>query len=232
MSHLVEFLCVGQCNLKQKETVHVTPFFVLLPVINYRWTDCSAAIDGVTNSPNTSKCWPHNGWKRTWKWFSRHTTRSQYWLFYALCSAVKYIPHSIQMCFMSQNRVESMASRKYTSSAESWVPSMWPKVYQVIIFLWLYGTFNFAYVRSFLSLIFLSLFFSLWLLCFLCVYCVLCVQRYRKLFRRDNMKAHAKIKHADIKDRYFNHFVHMWPMNVLLKYRRRKNNKICLKKRD
>lgn len=47
-----------------------------------------------------------------------------------------------------------------------------------------------------------------------------------------SLKAHCKIKHADIKDRYFNHFVHMWPMNVLLKYRRRKNNKICLKKRD
>lgn len=58
--------------------------------------------------------------------------------------------------------------------------------------------------------------------------CPVCGQKFT---RRDNMKAHCKIKHADIKDRYFNHFVHMWPMNILLKYRkmraaqlRRQNN--------
>lgn len=50
--------------------------------------------------------------------------------------------------------------------------------------------------------------------------CPVCGQKFT---RRDNMKAHCKIKHADIKDRYFNHYVHMWPMNVLLKYRRKKN---------
>lgn len=50
--------------------------------------------------------------------------------------------------------------------------------------------------------------------------CPVCGQKFT---RRDNMKAHCKIKHADIKDRYFNHYVHMWPMNLLLKYRRKKN---------
>lgn len=36
--------------------------------------------------------------------------------------------------------------------------------------------------------------------------CPVCGQKFT---RRDNMKAHCKIKHADIKDRYFNHYVHM-----------------------
>lgn len=53
--------------------------------------------------------------------------------------------------------------------------------------------------------------------------CPVCGQKFT---RRDNMKAHCKIKHADIKDRYFNHYVHMWPMNVLLKYHRRKDFKM------
>ncbi|XP_055313102.1 sex determination protein fruitless isoform X2 [Sitodiplosis mosellana] len=36
--------------------------------------------------------------------------------------------------------------------------------------------------------------------------CPVCGQKFT---RRDNMKAHCKIKHSDIKDRYFNHYVHM-----------------------
>ncbi|XP_073813601.1 sex determination protein fruitless isoform X2 [Musca autumnalis] len=36
--------------------------------------------------------------------------------------------------------------------------------------------------------------------------CPVCGQKFT---RRDNMKAHCKIKHADIKDRFFSHYVHM-----------------------
>lgn len=50
--------------------------------------------------------------------------------------------------------------------------------------------------------------------------CPVCGQKFT---RRDNMKAHCKIKHADIKDRYFSHYVHMWPINILKKYRKQRN---------
>ncbi|XP_055699932.1 sex determination protein fruitless isoform X2 [Phlebotomus papatasi] len=36
--------------------------------------------------------------------------------------------------------------------------------------------------------------------------CPVCGQKFT---RRDNMKAHCKIKHAEIKDRFFSHYVHM-----------------------
>ncbi|KRG00063.1 uncharacterized protein Dwil_GK28062 [Drosophila willistoni] len=36
--------------------------------------------------------------------------------------------------------------------------------------------------------------------------CPVCGQKFT---RRDNMKAHCKIKHADIKDHFFSHYVHM-----------------------
>ncbi|CAO1431164.1 unnamed protein product [Diamesa hyperborea] len=36
--------------------------------------------------------------------------------------------------------------------------------------------------------------------------CPVCGQKFT---RRDNMKAHCKVKHADMKDRYYGHFVHM-----------------------
>ncbi|XP_067619115.1 sex determination protein fruitless isoform X1 [Eurosta solidaginis] len=36
--------------------------------------------------------------------------------------------------------------------------------------------------------------------------CPVCGQKFT---RRDNMKAHCKIKHADFKDRFFSHYVHM-----------------------
>lgn len=52
--------------------------------------------------------------------------------------------------------------------------------------------------------------------------CPVCGQKFT---RRDNMKAHCKIKHADIKDRYFSHYVHMWSINILKKYRQQRNSK-------
>lgn len=36
--------------------------------------------------------------------------------------------------------------------------------------------------------------------------CPVCGQKFT---RRDNMKAHCKVKHAEIKDRFFSHYVHM-----------------------
>ncbi|XP_063707469.1 sex determination protein fruitless isoform X3 [Culicoides brevitarsis] len=36
--------------------------------------------------------------------------------------------------------------------------------------------------------------------------CPICGQKFT---RRDNMKAHCKVKHADLKDRYYGHYVHM-----------------------
>lgn len=36
--------------------------------------------------------------------------------------------------------------------------------------------------------------------------CPICGQKFT---RRDNMKAHCKVKHADIKDRLISHYVHM-----------------------
>lgn len=36
--------------------------------------------------------------------------------------------------------------------------------------------------------------------------CPVCGQKFT---RRDNMKAHCKVKHADIKDRYYGHYLHM-----------------------
>lgn len=36
--------------------------------------------------------------------------------------------------------------------------------------------------------------------------CPVCGQKFT---RRDNMKAHCKVKHADMKDRYYSHYVHM-----------------------
>ena len=36
--------------------------------------------------------------------------------------------------------------------------------------------------------------------------CPVCGQKFT---RRDNMKAHCKVKHADMNDRYYSHFVHM-----------------------
>lgn len=36
--------------------------------------------------------------------------------------------------------------------------------------------------------------------------CPVCGQKFT---RRDNMKAHCKVKHAEIKDRYYGHYVHM-----------------------
>lgn len=36
--------------------------------------------------------------------------------------------------------------------------------------------------------------------------CPVCGQKFT---RRDNMKAHCKVKHVDMKDRYYSHYVHM-----------------------
>lgn len=37
--------------------------------------------------------------------------------------------------------------------------------------------------------------------------CPVCQQKFT---RRDNMKAHCKVKHADMNERFYSHLVHMW----------------------